>query len=129
MLVSMVCMLSVSDMLGMKSNPQHINPREAMKKIEENPKAWEAFNAIFKGHEDLIKKNCCCCGGINIEKTELPKDEGDKAEAIQYNILDYINYRFKIEEGTVKMNDLGGSIATCKKLDELIDDLYSAKEE
>ena len=98
MLVSMVCMLSVSDMLGSEpTEPKRINPREAMEKIKENQDAWEEFNEIFEDHKGLIKRNCFCCGDINIEKTELPQDLGNFVKS-SVTLDWYIDKRFILDE-------------------------------
>ena len=71
MLVSMVCMLSVSDMLGMNAPEGYpLDPDEAMEKINKDPKYYEAFMEIFKDQKNLIKRNCCCCGRIKNSITQ-----------------------------------------------------------
>ena len=122
MLVSMVCMLSVSDMFGMKTPVgSPLDPYTTMKAIEENPDNWEAFNKIFDGHEGLMKRNCCC-GGINIAKTRLPKSKEDESKS---DILlgTYIRERFILtQDNEILVNDEFDeeTNAKCEAFDNII---------
>ena len=127
MLASMVCILSVSDMLGMEPKGTQIDPYDAMKKINKNKKTSEAFMKIFEGHENLIKRNCCgCC--IDIENTMLPKKGEENNDKVDNHLANYIRNRFILtEEGNVEINGyFPKNAATCDDLDELIKGTYKA---
>ena len=126
MLVSMVCMLSVSDMLGMKLQGTQIDPDEAMEKINKDPKYYEAFMEIFKDHKNLIKRNCCC-GDIDIKRTMLPTLEGNGNES-SCVLSSYIRYRFTLnkEGGAETDKDWSLTMRTCKAFDDLILSIYKA---
>jgi hypothetical protein len=127
MLASMVCMLSVSDMLGGCHPPQLIDPDEAMEKIKENSETWKEFMEIFKDHEDLIKRNGCCCRGIDIKNTMLPKNSEEGESAIQLTVYKYISDRFVIKDNKADIAgnwDMGN--ATCGALDTIIQKIYGA---
>ena len=126
MLVSMVCILSVSDMWGGCTPPQFIDPDEAMEKIKGNPKYYKEFMKIFKDREDLIKRNCCCCGGIDIEHTNLPTPEGNGNES-SCALIFYIKYRFTLnEEGGAEIDkDWLSTMRTCKAFDSIILEIYN----
>ena len=127
MLVSMVCMLSVSDMLGMMPQVTQIDPCEAMEKINKNPNYYTEFMKIFKDDKNLIKRNCFCCGGIDIEHTKLPKDIGNAVEAVPCTIYGYIMYRFEIKNGNAKVVDIWNvGNGTCEAFDNLILEIYKA---
>ena len=127
MLVSMVCMLSVSDMLGMEPSPQRIDPDEAMKKINKNKETSEAFMKIFKDHKNLIKRNCCCCGDIDIKRTKLPTTE-EKGGKASVDLGYYIMNRFTLnKEGGAEVDkDWAPTMGTCKAFDDLILSIYKA---
>ena len=127
MLVSMVCMLSVSDMFGMMPQAQFIDPDEAMEKIKGDPKYYKEFMKIFKDREDLIKRNCCCCGDVDIERTDLPTTEGNGNES-SCALNFYIKYRFTLnEEGGAEIDkDWLSTMRTCKAFDSIILEIYKA---
>jgi hypothetical protein len=114
-------------MLGMLTPKRPINPYEAMKRIKGDPKYYKEFMEIFKGHEGLIKRNCCCCGGIDIEHTKLPttKENGDKSSvALSY----YIIYRFTLNEKGVAEIDKNWvqDMGACEAFDNIILEIYKA---
>ena len=127
MLASMVCMLSVSDMLGSCPPPQRIDPNEAMEKIKKTLGGLTMFNEIFEGHENLIKRNCCgCC--IDIENTMLPKKGEENNNKVDNCCLaDYIRSRFILNnEGKVEVDTkFPENVATCDVLDTLIVSIYN----
>ena len=126
MLASMVCMLSVSDMLGMLTPKRPTNPYEVMKRIKGDPKYYKEFMKIFKGHEKLIKRNCCC-GDIDIQRTLLPKDLGNDSNAAQLTVYEYIHDRFAIHHDIAFFADDWNAInAECGALDNLIKGIYKA---
>ena len=127
MLASMVCMLSVSDMFGMRTHPKRIDPDEAMEKINKNEEALKAFYAIFEGRKKLIKKNCCCCGGINIKRTKLPTIEEDNKES-SCALGFYIKYRFTLNnEGKAEVDkNWEQNMGTCEAFDDIIKGIYGA---
>ena len=129
MLASMVCILSVSDMFGMeKPKGAPLDPYDVMKKIEENPEAFKSFKAIFKGHEDLMKRNCCC-GGIDIAKTLLPKDPSD-GEKSDIFLGTYISSRFILneEKGVIINDEFDKTNAKCGTFDNIVQSVYVKSE-
>ncbi len=127
MLVSMVCMLSVSDMLGMEPQVTQIDPYEAMEKINKNPNYYKEFYKIFEGREDLIKRNCCCCGDIDIKRTVFPRDSKSARALFLCTISDYIYNRFKLKNNNATIaDDWNDLYATCEPLDDIIRKIYKA---
>ena len=126
MLVSMVCILSVSDMLGMEPQRTAIDPDEAMEKINKNPNYYKEFMKIFKDHKNLIKRNCFCCGDIDIEHTKLPttKENGNKSSvALDSYIIDHFILNKK---GVAEIDiDRLSTTGTCKAFDSIILEIYN----
>ena len=89
-----------------------------------------AFNKIFKDHKELIKRNCFCCGGINIEKTTLPKDEEDFGK-LDMTLAQYITYRFILyEEGNADICiAYPDNYVQCEAFDNIILGIYKVSSE
>ena len=128
MLASMVCMLSVSDMLGMNAPEGYpLDPYDVMEKINKNEEALKEFYKIFEGREDLIKRNCCCCGDIDIKRTKLPRDSKSARALFLCTISDYIYHRFKLKNNNATIaDDWNNLYATCEPLDDIIQKIYKA---
>ena len=104
MLVSMVCMLSVSDMLGMKLHNSPLWP--LIKKLENDDKNYELFKQVLEKDQCKIKYNICCCGycgdgHIDYEKSTVAKSFLTNERSLSTFITDFFTY----DNGKIQCNE------------------------
>ena len=98
MLASMVCILSVSDMLGgvsLKLKESKIWP--LIKKLENDDKNYELFKQVLEKGQCKIKYNVCCCGycgdgHIDYEKSTVAKSWLADERSLSTFITEFFTY-------------------------------------